>query len=67
MVPQERLELSRLSAPASKTGVSTIPPPGLTKKLLNCTLEAFYYLAPRPGLEPGTYGLTESQASKILI
>jgi hypothetical protein len=27
-VPQERLELSRLSAPASKTGVSTIPPPG---------------------------------------
>lgn len=28
LVPQERLELSRLSAPASKTGVSTIPPPG---------------------------------------
>ena len=28
MVPQERLELSRLSALASKTSVSTIPPPG---------------------------------------
>ena len=39
MVPQERLELSRLSAPASKTGVSTIPPPGLKKLLKN--LEAF--------------------------
>lgn len=35
LVPQERLELSRLSAPASKTGVSTIPPPGLIKKPLN--------------------------------
>jgi len=22
-----------------------------------------FYLAPRPGLEPGTYGLTESQAA----
>ncbi len=28
MVPQERLELSRLSALASKTSVSTIPPSG---------------------------------------
>jgi len=28
MVPQERLELSRLSTLASKTNVSTIPPPG---------------------------------------
>jgi hypothetical protein len=25
------------------------------------------FLAPRPGLEPGTYGLTESQARKKLI
>ncbi len=24
-------------------------------------------VAPRPGLEPGTYGLTESQASQIPI
>ena len=28
MVPQERLELSRLAALASKTSVSAIPPPG---------------------------------------
>jgi len=28
MVPQERLELSRLATLASKTSVSTIPPPG---------------------------------------
>jgi len=28
MVPQERLELSRLATLASKTNVSTIPPPG---------------------------------------
>jgi len=27
-VPQERLELSRLATSASKTDVSTIPPPG---------------------------------------
>jgi len=27
-VPQERLELSRLATLASKTSVSTIPPPG---------------------------------------
>jgi hypothetical protein len=26
--------------------------------------KAFNHLAPRPGLEPGTYGLTESQARK---
>ena len=25
------------------------------------------YLAPRPGLEPGTYGLTENQARQIPI
>jgi len=25
-------------------------------------LESPIYMAPRPGLEPGTYGLTESQA-----
>ena len=25
------------------------------------------YLAPRPGLEPGTYGLTETQACQITI
>jgi hypothetical protein len=25
------------------------------------------YLAPRPGLEPGTYGLTETQARQITI
>ena len=28
MVPQERFELSRLSAAASKTAVSAVPPPG---------------------------------------
>ena len=30
-------------------------------------LISFEFLAPQPGLEPGTYGLTENQALKILI
>ncbi len=31
-----------------------------SKKALGATnSEGFTYLAPRPGLEPGTYGLTE--------
>lgn len=34
MVPQERLELSRLATLASKTSVSTIPPPGQISSLI---------------------------------
>ena len=29
------------------------------------SLISFTFLAPRPGLEPGTYGLTETQAPQI--
>ena len=32
---------------------------GESKKGLDCS-RPLYYLAPRPGLEPGTYGLTEA-------
>ena len=29
--------------------------------------KGFFFLAPRPGLEPGTYGLTEIQAREKTI
>ena len=49
MVPQERLELSRLATLASKTSVSTIPPPGqknlhlIFKERLTNFLVCVYY------------------------
>jgi hypothetical protein len=35
------------------------------KALQNC--KAFNLLAPRPGLEPGTYGLTENSFTKLCL
>ena len=39
----------------------------VTEKASTFSRPNLYLMAPRPGLEPGTYGLTEKNASKILI
>ena len=63
MVPRRRLELPRLSALASKTSVSTIPPPGHIETLCLVLsvpphgmvgIECFY-MVPVAGFELATY------------
>ena len=65
MVPRRRLELPRLSALASKTSVSTIPPPGHIEALCLVLsvlphgmvgIECFY-MVPVVGFELTTYAL----------